>query len=136
VDSGPKYTVNSNCAGAGKRNLTEEALGEDETAATEIPENFAVFQNYPNPFSANGTFGNPQTEIRFQLPEAGRVSVTIFNTLGETVRTLADKDFAAGTHTVRWNARDDRGTKVPSGMYFYQLATQHFSETKRMILAK
>jgi flagellar hook assembly protein FlgD len=100
------------------------------------PQEYVLHQNYPNPFSANGTFGNPTTEIRFQLPEAGRVTVKIFNTLGETVRMLADNDFAAGIHTLRWNAQDDRGTKVPSGMYFYQLATQRFSETKRMILAK
>jgi flagellar hook assembly protein FlgD len=64
------------------------------------------------------------------------VTVKIFNTLGETVRTLADKDFAAGTHAVRWNAQNERGEIVPSGMYFYQLVTPSFTETKRMILAK
>jgi Bacterial surface protein, Ig-like domain/FlgD Ig-like domain/FG-GAP repeat/K319L-like, PKD domain len=104
-----------------------EESSESETVAG--VKAYALEQNYPNPF-------NPETEIRFALPEAGHVTVKIFNTLGETVRTLTDQDFAAGTHAVRWNAQNDRGQKVPSGLYFYQLVTQRFTETKRMILAK
>ncbi|MGH7454210.1 MAG: FlgD immunoglobulin-like domain containing protein, partial [bacterium] len=78
----------------------------------------------------------PTTDIRFALPEAGHVVLKIFNTLGENIRTLADKDFPAGSHTVRWNAQNDRGEKVPSGVYFYQLVTSNFTETRRMVLAK
>ncbi|MCI0697640.1 T9SS type A sorting domain-containing protein, partial [candidate division KSB1 bacterium] len=88
-----------------------------------------LLQNHPNPF-------NPETEIRFELPEASRVVVKIYSMLGENIRTLADGEFAAGAHTVRWNALNDRGEKAPSGLYFYQLVTPGFTQTKRMILAK
>ncbi|MCI0694202.1 PKD domain-containing protein [candidate division KSB1 bacterium] len=101
----------------------------DDAMPVALPESYALLQNYPNPF-------NPETEIRFQLPEASHVTVKIFNTLGENIRTLVDSDFAAGTHAVRWNARNERGEKAPSGVYFYQLVTPRFTETKRMILAK
>ncbi|MGH7451660.1 MAG: T9SS type A sorting domain-containing protein, partial [bacterium] len=93
------------------------------------PNTFLLEQNYPNPF-------NPSTEIRFALPEASRVTVKIFSMLGENVRTLADGEFAAGAYALRWNAQNDRGEKVPSGVYFYQLVTSRYKETKRMILAK
>jgi hypothetical protein len=129
IDDGPVYTVNSNCAGAGKSNFTEAPGDENETAETEIPEGFAVLQNYPNPF-------NPTTEIGFQLPEANHVVVTIFNAIGEVIHTVADGEFAAGTHVVRWNARDQKGIRVPSGVYFYRVSTSGFTVTKRMVLAK
>jgi hypothetical protein len=131
VDDGPVYTEVSNCGGAPMTKAGNDGGKSDanEMADVAAPESYALSQNYPNPF-------NPETEIRFALPEASHVTVKIFNTLGETIRTLADKDFAAGSHSVRWNAQNDRGGKVPSGMYFYQLVTPNFTETKRMILAK
>lgn len=138
VEDGPVYTETSACGGAP---LTKAANGGNEEEISEgaeaaAPENYALAQNYPNPFSANGTFGNPTTEIRFAVPEVSHVVVKIFNTLGETVRTLAEGEFAAGIHSVRWNAQNDRGELVPSGMYFYRVVTPNFTETKRMILAK
>jgi hypothetical protein len=131
VDDGPVYTEFGNCGGAP---MTKASNGSEEGEADEMtdvvaPESYALSQNYPNPF-------NPTTEIRFQLPEAGHVVLKIFNTLGENIVTLVDEDFAVGTHTVRWNAQNARGEKVPSGVYFYQLNTSGFTETKRMILAK
>ncbi|MCI0694203.1 PKD domain-containing protein [candidate division KSB1 bacterium] len=131
VDDGPVYTEISNCEGAA---ITKTSNGSEDGEANEMtdiaaPESYALAQNYPNPF-------NPETKIRFALPEASHVTVKIFNTLGENIRTLADGDFAPGTHALRWNARNERGAKVPSGIYFYQLVTPRFSETKRMILAK
>ncbi|MGH7600966.1 MAG: immunoglobulin-like domain-containing protein, partial [bacterium] len=116
----------------------EESNESECLAATEVIE-YDLEQNYPNPFRSEGTSGvagNPETEIRFALPEASHVVVKIFNLLGEEIRTLADGDFAAGKQAVRWNARNDRGEKVPSGMYFYRLVTPKFSETKKLILAK
>ncbi|MGH7601990.1 MAG: T9SS type A sorting domain-containing protein, partial [bacterium] len=128
---GPVYTESGNCGGAPMTKAGNDS-GKEETsemADVATPESYALSQNYPNPF-------NPTTDIRFALPEAGHVVLKIFNTLGENIVTLVDEDFAVGAHTVHWNAQNARGQKVPSGVYFYQLNTSGFTETKRMVLAK
>jgi hypothetical protein len=127
VENAPYYTVDSNCALA----KTAGNSGKDDVdiAAPVLPKGYELSQNYPNPF-------NPSTGIRFQLPEAGHVVLKIFNTLGENIRTLVEGEFGAGVYALRWNAQNDRGEKVPSGVYFYQLVTPSFTATKRMILAK
>ena len=94
-----------------------------------MPEGYALLQNYPNPF-------NPETEIRFELHEGGQVRVSIFNSIGEVIRILADGNFAAGFHSLRWEGRNDHGEKVQSGLYFYRLVTPKFSATRKMILAE
>jgi len=106
---------------------TSSSTGEEVTATT--VKSYELGQNYPNPF-------NPETEIRFAVPETGRVTVKIFNTLGEEIRTLVDGDYATGLHVVRWNGQNYRGEKVPSGVYFYQMITPRFKESKKMLLAK
>ena len=106
-----------------------EAKESDGSETTAKIKTYQLEQNYPNPF-------NPDTEIRFQLPEASHALVKIFNNLGEEVRTLADREFAAGLHSLRWNAKNDRGEKVQSGIYFYRLVTPKFSETRKMVLTK
>ncbi len=93
------------------------------------PERFELSQNYPNPF-------NPTTNIRFQLPKAGHVKVRIFDILGREVRTLVEADFAADFHVVTWNARDNQGVAVGSGVYYYQVVTAAHRETKKMLLIK
>ena len=90
---------------------------------------FTLFQNYPNPF-------NPETEIRFQLPEAKRVTIRIFNTLGQEIRTLADRQFEAGFHVVRWDGKDNNGNLVASGIYLYQLRAGTFKQVKKMSLLR
>jgi hypothetical protein len=94
-----------------------------------VPVEFGLEQNYPNPF-------NPSTQILFSMPQAGKVSLTIYNLLGQKIMTLVDGTLAAGTHTVSWNGRDARGVQLPSGVYFYSLKTSNFTATKRMILMK
>ncbi len=131
VDNGPYHTVAGSC-GSSSAPKVAAGNGEDRAAgatASGFPNGYALLQNYPNPF-------NPDTEIRFRLLEASRVVVKIFNNLGEEIRTLADGDFAAGFHALRWNGRNHRGEKVQSGMYFCRLATSKFSDTRKMILAK
>ncbi len=123
VENVPYYIVN--CASA----KVASNSGKDDIAAPALPKGYALSQNYPNPF-------NPTTDIRFELPETGHVTVKIFSVLGENIRTLADTDFPAGVYVVGWNAQNERGEKVPSGVYFYQLVTPSFTATKRMILAK
>ena len=74
--------------------------------------------------------------IGFSLPEAGAVSLLVFDVNGRLVRTLASGPQAAGAHTVSWNGRDDRGQAVPSGIYLYQLTANGATTTRRMTLLK
>lgn len=90
----------------------------------QTPNHFALSQNYPNPF-------NPTTVINYQLPMTSNVTLKILNVVGQEVATLVDKKKEAGSYSVQWNA-----SNVPSGIYFYQLHTGSFSDTKRMVLLK
>lgn len=99
-------------------------------APNELPDVFEVFQNYPNPF-------NPKTEISFFLPEAARVSVEIFNILGQRIATLLDGEANAGLTTLTWDSEDEVGVPVSSGIYFYRvLVEERAPVTKKMILIK
>ncbi len=79
-----------------------------------LPESFSLNQNYPNPF-------NPSTTISFDMPVAGHATVTIFNTLGQDISTLMSGPALAGRNTITWNAEDNAGRSVASGVYFYRL---------------
>jgi uncharacterized delta-60 repeat protein len=92
--------------------------------STEIPKTFSLYQNYPNPF-------NPVTNIKFQIPKAGFVKLTVFDLLGREVETLASENLDAGTYKIDWNA-----TNYPSGVYYYKLTVDRYSVTKKMILVK
>ena len=94
-----------------------------------ITSNFALGNNYPNPF-------NPTTSISFGLNEAGHVSLEVYNIKGEKVRTLVDENFEANTHTVIWNGTDDNAKPVSSGVYFYKMKAENYTLTKKMILMK
>jgi len=94
-----------------------------------IPKEVELYQNSPNPF-------NPETHIRFQLPETRHVVLKIFNALGQEIRTLVDNEFAVGEHNVVWDGRNDQGIDVPSGMYFYHLRAGSFAQTKKMTLMR
>ena len=93
----------------------------------ERPNASALFQNYPNPF-------NPETIIAFQLETAAPTTLVIYNSLGQTIRTLVSEPLEAGLHRVRWNAADDDGQGVAAGTYFYHLTSDHFVETGKMTL--
>jgi hypothetical protein len=89
-----------------------------------LPESFELAQNYPNPF-------NPSTQISYSLPTAGNVTITVFNVLGQKVATLVDGQKDAGVHVVEFD-----GSAQASGMYFYRIDTESFSETKKMVMLK
>jgi endoglucanase len=91
---------------------------------SETPLNFALHQNYPNPF-------NPVTTIKYQMPDAGIVTLKIFDVLGREVATLVDEQKQPGKYDVQWNASSNS-----SGLYFYRIQTEKFVETKKMILLK
>jgi len=93
------------------------------------PTNFALQQNYPNPFSTNGTFDNPSTTISFSLPVAAEVKLRVLDILGNEVATLINGRLAAGPHQVIFAPQ-----KLSSGVYFYRLQAGEFSIMKKMVL--
>ncbi len=94
-----------------------------------LPTDFALEQNYPNPF-------NPTTRIQFSLPTASPVRLAIYNVSGELVRLLVNDDLAAGTYRLTWNATDNDGRGVSSGVYIYRLQTGKFVSSRKMLLIK
>ena len=87
-------------------------------------------QNYPNPF-------NPQTTIAFSMKDRARVKIDVYNVAGQLVKTLLDETRAAGSYTdVRWDGTNGANQTVSSGVYFYKLTTNNFSQTKKMVLLK
>jgi hypothetical protein len=94
-----------------------------------IPTEFALHENYPNPF-------NPSTTLRFDLPEMNDVTLTIYNMLGQKVRTFNMQSTAAGYHSITWDATNDFGEQVGAGVYLYQLRAGAFVKTKKMVLLK
>ena len=94
------------------------------------PEAFALANNYPNPF-------NPATTIKYALPQAADVGLTVYNVVGQSVRTLVAEHQSAGRYVVEWDATNDNGHSLSSGMYFYRLeAGGEFLEVKKMLLLK
>ena len=88
-----------------------------------------LFQNHPNPF-------NPATAIRFEVARASDVDLSVFDSHGRLVATVAHRRYAPGSYTARWNGTDVRGDTPPSGVYFYRLTAGGFSESKKMVLLK
>ena len=99
----------------------------DPTEAAGLIDAIHLFQNQPNPFS-------PETQITFDLPQAGKAELQIFSPDGRLVRKLVAGEHAAGRHTVRWDGMNDAGRKVPGGVYFYSLKAPGIEESRRMIL--
>jgi flagellar hook assembly protein FlgD len=94
-----------------------------------VPESFALFQNIPNPFNAT-------TRIDFNLPEAGDVTLIVYDVLGRSVATLVDDQLEPGAHHIEWDARDDRGGELASGVYFYRIVTTGSQASRKMVLLK
>jgi hypothetical protein len=90
----------------------------------ELSKEFSIAQNYPNPF-------NPTTSISFTLPVNGFVTLKIYNTIGEEVAELLNKNIESGNHNVIFNA-----SNLPTGAYFYRITAENYSETKKMLLIK
>jgi len=94
------------------------------------PEDYQLKQNYPNPF-------NPTTNINFVLPLNKKVTVKIYDMLGKEVRTLINnEEYAKGTHSVMWNARDNAGRQVASGAYIYKMVAGNVEKSMKMMLLK
>jgi hypothetical protein len=116
--------VNEVIPANGTLRITNPAVSVIEVQTTETPLSYELMQNYPNPF-------NPTTSIKFGLPEKANVSLAIYNQLGEKIATLVNGELGAGYHKVEWNA-----SNMTSGIYFYEIRTDKFSEVKKLILMK
>jgi len=97
------------------------------TASGAVPSEYFLSDNYPNPF-------NPSTTISFGLPEKASVCLSVYDISGRLVRTLARTDLNAGEYRILWDSRDDAGSAVPSGVYFYHLRAGGFSRSGKMVL--
>jgi hypothetical protein len=94
-----------------------------------IPGTYALNQNYPNPF-------NPSTVITYAIPANAHVRIEVFSILGQRVASLFDGQQDAGTHSIAWTARDDRGRALSPGMYMLRMQSGPFTSVKMMLLAK
>jgi len=99
------------------------------TVSEGIPTEFALHENYPNPF-------NPTTTLRFDLPELSDMTLIIYNMLGQKVKTFSMQSIPAGYHSVTWDATNDLGVQVGAGVYLYQLQAKDFVKTRKMVLLK
>lgn len=106
------------------RNLGDRPVGGEQTTYNFTPAQYELTQNYPNPF-------NPSTTIEYSVPKNDFVSLKVYNTLGQEVKTLVSEQKDAGTYIVNFNAGS-----LSSGVYFYRLNAGTYTETKRMILTK
>jgi hypothetical protein len=94
-----------------------------------LPLDYILFQNYPNPF-------NPSTSVRFQVPKTSDVTITIYDMLGQEVRTLFAGEVMRGNYTVNWDGFNNSGAKVVSGTYIYRMTAGEFIQSKKMVLIK
>lgn len=99
----------------------------DKTAI--VPDRFALNQNYPNPF-------NPSTNIRYEIPVDTRVSLAVYNVLGQKVRDLVGAVQPAGVYHVNWDGKNNAESHVSSGVYIYRLSTKDFVKTRKMMLIR
>ncbi len=99
------------------------------TTEKEIPTYFTLFQNFPNPF-------NPSTTIAFKVPNGKQITLIIYNVLGERLRTLYAGYGNGDTQKIVWDRKNDVGIRVSSGVYFYQIRSESFTATKKMLLVQ
>ena len=111
---------------------TKSGFGKDMLAVdgvVDLPTEFALKNNYPNPF-------NPTTNIAFDLPESTDVTLEVYDMMGRRVATLISGQLNAGRYEATWNARSDSGSMVASGVYIYRLRAGNFESVKQMVLMK
>ncbi len=101
----------------------------EEQQASNIPNDFVLHGNYPNPL-------NPSTKITYSLAQAGTATLTIFNSMGQKITTLVDQSMSSGQHSVIWDGTNDYGEAVAGGVYFYTLAVDSKVQMKKMVLIK
>ncbi len=106
----------------------DNPVGISDFAGNQIRD-YELLQNYPNPF-------NPITNIKYQIPNSGRVVLEIYNNLGQKIRTLVNREQNDGWHHVQWNGQDDLGNVLSSGVYIYKLTADRIVQSNKMLLLK
>jgi hypothetical protein len=96
------------------------------SAAVPSASEYALYENYPNPF-------NPSTTIKYFVPEPSLVRLSVVNTLGQTIETLVDEEVQSGEHFIMWNAGANRGMQVPSGSYFYRIHATSLTSDRQFV---
>ncbi len=109
--------------------ITLAPSGVSMYSGANVPEQFVLENNYPNPF-------NPETKIEYYVPHRSRVKLTVYNALGQKIKTLVDSHVSRGRHSVVWDGTDELGNQVSSGVYIYALESGNTKLTKRMTLLK
>jgi len=112
-----------------KSSETLEPASIDSEINGKVPKEFALKQNHPNPF-------NPETEITFDLPKSSQVTLTIYNMLGQPIRTLINNKMPAGSHKVIWHGLNDTGQPMPSGIYIFIMESGSFQQIKKALLMR
>jgi hypothetical protein len=107
----------------------DSPTGVDDNTPEVLPSGFTVSQNYPNPF-------NPSTTIEYSLPIRCKVTVEVFNIIGQRTATVCSSQQQAGPHTVHWNGTDENGRQAASGVYFYRVTAGENVTARKMILLR
>lgn len=115
--------------GRGAIGINVPAGVRDIESGSAVPSKYGLDQNYPNPFNAG-------TNIRFTTLTDGRVTLDVYNVLGQKVRTLVNQDMASGTHEADWDGRDGNGNTMSTGVYFYRIQAKDFVSTRKMVMIK
>ena len=107
----------------------ENILGRKEITVAPIPDQFLLYQNYPNPF-------NPITTIKYALPKASYVDISIYDVLGHKIKSLVREQQNPGIKHIEWDTSNESGRKVSSGVYFYIINADDFRDIKKMLIVK
>ena len=113
-----------------------EPLGVEDNPSAALPQRYTLAQNYPNPFNPSTTLPFTVNGSRFMVHGPIHTTLKIYNILGQLVRTLVDEEKAPGNYKIIWDGKDNSGKEVGSGIYFYQLRTEEYTATKKMVLLR
>jgi hypothetical protein len=97
--------------------------------SADVPEEYSLYRNYPNPF-------NPETEISYDMPESGHIRIDVYDLIGRKVRTLVDQESSAGSYRIIWNGQDDSGRTVGSGTYIYIMRSGDYEKRMKAVFLK
>ncbi len=109
--------------------IAEPVSVKNEPVEIKLPQEYMLYPNVPNPF-------NPETQIRYDLPEQSRVMLVVYNIMGQKIVELVNAEQPAGRYSFNWNACDQSGNPVSTGVYLYRMQTETFSMTRKMILIR
>ncbi|MCK5125884.1 MAG: T9SS type A sorting domain-containing protein [candidate division Zixibacteria bacterium] len=123
---GQQITVPDNVSSARLIIGSKQYLTNEQVA---LPDDFVLDQNYPNPF-------NPMTNIHFTVPQQAHIRIEVHNILGQQVKLLLDENMPKGDYTITWEGKDQYNQPVASGIYFYRLTADSFSQCRKMVLLK